>query len=790
MTEGGIQSAPIEVVEGSAVLDLSGDDNFHIAVAQERVDGENNAAGGVIPFAASGGKGMFYFDSMPPYVPMIDEEIAGGHESAEDGRLYQFNFEVAFSDDDPNAILPRSVELGQVPSDPPQHSFSIAVRNSGQTKPLTISSVEVTGGAQQASFSVVDFPNEVPAGGQGTINLQLDSGCIAGAYQAIVEIKSDDETVEDQTISLEISAGVVNLLGPVARISLDDAAGATDLADASGNNRNGVVSPFDGSATLGEAGLNAETGTALKVSGGGGGAIQGSAFDAFDEFGISLWMNAEELGSSADAMFGTVVGMGEASPLFGLLISDGEIEWFGDVDGAAGPLFRSDSTPIQQGMTHHLVMSRSLDRASIWVDGVEVAGIDSPPAVGDTITSTFYFGGFNGALGLNGVIDDLQVYDRALTEANVSFLNTNPGKTLGDTKTPDPDEDGLTNAEEAEAGTDPVIADTDEDGLLDGLEVKTLPTDPLDADSDDDGLLDGAEVNTHNTDPLKADTDGDNWGDALEIAKEYDPLDPGDPGVPPPVRSGDPNDPLVARANVDGWSSVMVIDEERFFDFQAAGASSGIVENFEFWVGTATGRVTPFIAERTADNEFIVRHIGTTRVFDVDYKVEDEGTAVSFPFDANNDGIEAQHGWVAGFTVANPDGSENEGAVIPFDGNGGDMWLAGGPAPEESVSITVGEAPNTEAAGTVFTDSLARVYAFAITSSPGGDPPPKVEITAISKTAEGVALQIPAGATYDIQYSADLISWDTIAEGITGSYTDQDAARVGLKAGHYRGVLK
>jgi len=52
------------------------------------------------------------------------------------------------------------------------------------------------------------------------------------------------------------------------------------------------------------------------------------------------------------------------------------------------------------------------------------------------------------------------------------------------------------------------------------------------------------------------------------------------------------------------------------------------------------------------------------------------------------------------------------------------------------------------------------------------------------------ALQIPTGATYDIQFSADLISWDTIAEGITGSYTDQDAARVRLEEGHYRGALK
>lgn len=167
-----------------------------------------------------------------------------------------------------------------------------------------------------------------------------------------------------------------------------------------------------------------------------------------------------------------------------------------------------------------------------------------------------------------------------------------------------------------------------------------------------------------------------------------------------------------------------------------------------------------------------------------------KGTAVSFPFDADNDAIEVKRGWVAGFTVANAGGSENESAVIPFDGDGGDMWLRGGPVSENSSSVAWGEAPNTAEAGTVCTDSLARLYGFAITSGSGDVQLPVDVIWGISKTSEGVALQIPTGATYDIQFSADLISWDTIAEGITGSYTDQDAARVRLEEGHYRGALK
>ncbi|MBN2800734.1 MAG: redoxin domain-containing protein [Deltaproteobacteria bacterium] len=58
----------------------------------------------------------------------------------------------------------------------------------------------------------------------------------------------------------------------------------------------------------------------------------------------------------------------------------------------------------------------------------------------------------------------------------------------------DADEDGLSNADEKELGTDPDLADTDGDGLSDGQEVNDLGTDPLSLDSDADGYLDQEEV--------------------------------------------------------------------------------------------------------------------------------------------------------------------------------------------------------------------------------------------------------------------------------------------------------
>jgi len=58
----------------------------------------------------------------------------------------------------------------------------------------------------------------------------------------------------------------------------------------------------------------------------------------------------------------------------------------------------------------------------------------------------------------------------------------------------DSDSDGLTDEEERVAGTNINIIDTDNDGLSDYEEVTIYKTNPLSADTDGDGYLDGAEV--------------------------------------------------------------------------------------------------------------------------------------------------------------------------------------------------------------------------------------------------------------------------------------------------------
>jgi hypothetical protein len=68
--------------------------------------------------------------------------------------------------------------------------------------------------------------------------------------------------------------------------------------------------------------------------------------------------------------------------------------------------------------------------------------------------------------------------------------------------------------------------DTDQDGLTDE-EENNIGTDSRLLDSDNDGLFDREEAKVYKTNPLNADTDGDGYLDGEEVKKGYNPLGPG-----------------------------------------------------------------------------------------------------------------------------------------------------------------------------------------------------------------------------------------------------------------------
>ncbi len=105
----------------------------------------------------------------------------------------------------------------------------------------------------------------------------------------------------------------------------------------------------------------------------------------------------------------------------------------------------------------------------------------------------------------------------------------------------DSDGDGLTDELETALGTDPLLLDSDADGVSDSDEIDFYGTDALAPDTDDDELDDAEELLTYGTNPLLDDTDGDDVSDGEEVAAGSDPLDAESvPATPTPIPTSTP----------------------------------------------------------------------------------------------------------------------------------------------------------------------------------------------------------------------------------------------------------
>ncbi len=149
----------------------------------------------------------------------------------------------------------------------------------------------------------------------------------------------------------------------------------------------------------------------------------------------------------------------------------------------------------------------------------------------------------------------------------------------------DSDGDGLSDKNEKESGMNPKKADTDNDGLNDGAEVKKYKTDPLKADSDGDGLNDGAEVNQHKTNPLIADSDGDGLNDGAEVNQyKTDPLkaDSDGDGLNDGAEVNQyKTDPLKADSDDDGLSDGEEINQYKSDPLMADSDGDGLNDGVE-----------------------------------------------------------------------------------------------------------------------------------------------------------------------------------------------------------------
>lgn len=154
----------------------------------------------------------------------------------------------------------------------------------------------------------------------------------------------------------------------------------------------------------------------------------------------------------------------------------------------------------------------------------------------------------------------------------IYMSDTDP--TLADTDedgTPDADEDadqdGLSNAQELEIGTDLTKADSDGDGISDYKEINESNTDPCKYDTDEDGLSDGDEL-ILGLNPLVQKTDGVTLDSERKFTQELN-----DENIDEQLKSEDndavPSLTLTTNGNINNRVVITTTDSNDFSDSRA-----------------------------------------------------------------------------------------------------------------------------------------------------------------------------------------------------------------------------
>ncbi|URI07644.1 VWA domain-containing protein [Aquincola tertiaricarbonis] len=253
----------------------------------------------------------------------------------------------------------------------------------------------------------------------------------------------------------------------------------------------------------------------------------------------------------------------------------------GGISSAIRTIDSNGGTDIGAGV--NIAIQQLLQNSNVNRNRVVILLTDGQGAYDQNLTQLMVDNGIRAfTIGLTGSVDSalLQGIATATKGAYKQIANANGlsgifkefSSVFGDDGT-DSDFDGLTDCQETNGVyysslgtviiTDPMVADTDGDGILDGAEAGIpqkapagaknpwvvmgyadpskadsdgdgIPdseefhagTSPLSADTDGDGLTDILELGTHGTNPLLADSDGDTLSDLEELNRASEGFDP------------------------------------------------------------------------------------------------------------------------------------------------------------------------------------------------------------------------------------------------------------------------
>ena len=206
--------------------------------------------------------------------------------------------------------------------------------------------------------------------------------------------------------------------GLVAWWKMDEAAGSGTAVDATGNGNNATLTGL----SLTSAWTTGHTGSALKCDGSGGASVNDSA--SLEGITTGVTISAWVYRSVATTGFSVVL-----SKQIGT--TSGEYYWLGlsgnyaGTSGSSGTFASTTAVPI--GVWTHMAATNDGSTERIYVNGAQVASKNTAVVLKADTSKLIICGNQNDSSGSiierwNGLIDDLQLYNRALTATEISSL--------------------------------------------------------------------------------------------------------------------------------------------------------------------------------------------------------------------------------------------------------------------------------------------------------------------------------------------------------------------------------